>query len=130
MARQQRRVVLDRAERGHGEELLRDDQRDERHDLEVRRERAEPLDHRGIAERRRADERQPGGGRGFGQRIGPLAFRRGVHRHDIVAALEQGLEHGLAEGLLAVHHDPHAYLLFAVRPLRGPVADTLYRDAT
>ena len=72
---------------GHGEELRRDDQRDERHDLEVRREGAERLHHRRVAERSRADQREPGREGGLRQRVRPRALRRGVDRHHVVAPL-------------------------------------------
>ena len=89
----------------------RHDQRDEGHHLEVGRERAELLHHRRVAERRRADERQPGGRGRLRERVLPLPRGRGVDGDDLVAAAEQRLEHGLAEGLLAVNHDAHRSLL-------------------
>ena len=42
---------------------------------------------------------------------------RAAHRDDILAALEQLLEHGLAEGLLAMNDDTHRLL-----SLPGPAA--------
>ena len=97
---------------GHGQEPRRDDQRDEGHHLEVGREtRGTAPATAGSRNDAGRTQRQPGGQRGLRQRVLPRALRRGVHRHHVVAPLEQRLEHGLAEGLLAVHHDPHASLL-------------------
>ena len=76
----------------------------------IRREATELLLHARVAERRRAHHRQPGGSRDLRQRVLPRAHRRGVDRHHVVAPLEQGVEHGLAERLLAVHHDPLLFL--------------------
>ena len=78
--RKQRRVVLDRAVRRSGEELRRDDERDEGHDLEVRREGAERLHDGRVAERSRADQREPGRFGGLRQRVRPRALRGGVDR--------------------------------------------------
>ena len=54
-------------------------------------------------------DRQAGGDRRFLERVGLGAFffRRDVDGDDLVTALEQGFQHGFAEGLLAVNDDTH-----------------------
>ena len=113
IGRQQRRVILDRAVGRDVEEFLRHEQRDEGHHLEVGLERLELLPHLRLAIGRRLIDRQLGGERRFLQRIGPGAFllRRDIDGDDVLAALEQRLQHRLAEGLLAVNHDTHCNLL-------------------
>ena len=69
----------------------------------------ELLPHLRLAVGRGLVDRQPGGERGLLQRIGLLArlLRRHIDADDVLAALEQRLEHRLAEGLLAVNDDAH-----------------------
>jgi hypothetical protein len=56
--------------------------------------------------------RQRGRERGLLQRIGlgALLLRRDIDGDHVLAALEQRLQHRLAERLLAVHHDAHFFL--------------------
>jgi hypothetical protein len=42
-----------------------------------------------------------------GSALAPGFFRRDIGGDDVLAALEQRLQHGLAEGLLAMDHDTH-----------------------
>ena len=109
IGRQQRRVILDRAVRRDVEEFFRHEQRDEGHDLEVGLERLELLPDFRVLVGRRLIDRQLRRDRGFLQRIGLGAFffRRDIDADDVLAALDQRLQHGLAEGLLAVNHDTH-----------------------
>ncbi len=97
---------------GTREELLRDDQGDEGHHLEVGREGAELVEDVRVAERSGLEDGEPGGKAGLLQGIGLAAgpLRRCVHGDDLVAAGEQRLEHRLAERLLPVHHDAHPAL--------------------
>jgi hypothetical protein len=102
-------MILDRAAGRDVQELLRHEQRDERHHLEVGFQRAELLPHLGLAIGRRLIDRQLGRDRRLLERIGARAFllRRHVDRDDVLAALDERLQHGLAERLLAVDHDTH-----------------------
>ena len=43
--------------------------------------------------------------------LGTFFFRRDIDGDHVLAALEQRLQHGLAEGLLAVDHDTHSMFL-------------------
>ena len=109
IGRQQRRVILDRAVGRDVEEFLRHEQRDEGHHLQVGLERLELLPDLRVLVGRRLKDRQLRGERGFLQRVGLGAFllRRDIDADDVLAALDQRLQHGLAEGLLAVNHDTH-----------------------
>ena len=91
------------------EEFLGHEQRDEGHDLEVGLERLELVPDLRVLVGRRLIDRQLRRDRGFLQRVGlgALFFRRDIDADDILAALDQRLQHGLAEGLLAVNHDTH-----------------------
>ena len=91
------------------EEVLRHEQRDERHDLQVGPERAEFLPHLGLLVAIRLIDRQAGRERRFhqGVRLLPRLLRRHIDGDDVLAALQELLEHRLAEGLLAVDHDTH-----------------------
>ena len=57
-------------------------------------------------------DRKARGERRLLQRVDLLAFLLGrrIDGDDVLAALDQRLEHRLAEGLLAVNHDPHRQL--------------------
>ena len=90
IGRQQRRVVLDRAVGRDVEEILRHEQRDERHHLQVGLERAEFLPHLRLAVGGRLIDREIGRERRFLQRIGLRAFflRRDIDGDDVLAALE------------------------------------------
>src|SRR6266849_6776094 len=61
--------------------------------------------------------------RGFLERIGLRAFllRRDIDGNHVLAALEQRLQHRLAERLLAVHHNTHNYAASARAPFSGAV---------
>ena len=106
---QQRGMILDRAVRRDVEELLRHEQGDEGHHLQVGLERLELLPHFRLAVGGGLVNRQLGGERRFLQRVGFLArlLRRHIDGDHFIAAFEQRLEHRLAEGLLAVDDDPH-----------------------
>ena len=56
-------------------------------------------------------DRELGCERGLLERIGlgALLLRRDVDGDHVLAALEQRLQDGLAERLLAVHHDTHVF---------------------
>ena len=90
IGRQQRGVILDRAVGRDVEELLRHEQRDEGHDLQVGLERLELVPDFRIFVGRRLIDRQLGGERGFLQRIGlgAFLFRRDIDRDHVLAALE------------------------------------------
>ena len=91
------------------EELLGHEQRHERHDLQVGLERLELFPHLGLAIGCRLIDRQLGRDCRFLQRVGLLAglLRRDIDADDVLAALQERLQHGLAEGLLAMDHDAH-----------------------
>src|SRR5262245_49930537 len=111
-------MVLDRTLGRNIEELLRHEQRDEGHHLQVRLERLElrPLFRfavgSGLIDRKLRRERR------LLERIGfcPLLLRRHIDGDDVLAALAQHLQYRLAERLLAVHHDTHSTVLLAVIP--------------
>ena len=102
-------MVLDRALARDGEKFLRHEQRDEGHDLQVGLERLELLPHLRLAVGRRLIDREFGGKRRFLQRfrLGAFLLRRDVNADHVLAALDQRLQHGLAERLLAVNDDTH-----------------------
>src|SRR6185437_15211780 len=81
--------------------------------LQVGLERLELLPHLGLAVGGRLIDRQLGGERGFLERIGllPRLLGRHVDGDHLVTALEQRLEHRLAEGLLAVDDNTHGKIL-------------------
>src|SRR5688500_13904552 len=125
-------MILDRAVRRDIEEVLRHEQRDERHHLQVGLERAELLPHLGLLVGLGLIDRQVRRHRGFEQRIRLRAGfgRRDVHRDDILAALQQRFEHRFAERLLAVDHDTHWKCLsrasyWSSTRTRGPITPTL-----
>jgi len=102
-------IALNRAFGRDVEEILRHEQSDERHHLQVGLERAEFLPHLGLAVGGRLIDRKLRGDRRFFERIGLLArlFGRDVDRDDLFAAFKQRLQHGLAEGLLPMNDDSH-----------------------
>ncbi len=91
------------------EELFRHEQRDESHHLQVGLERFEFFPDLGLAIIVGLMDRKLGRQRRLFQRVGFRAglFRRHIDGDDIVAALEQRFQHGLAERLLPVNHDTH-----------------------
>ncbi len=93
IGRQQRGVILDRAVGRDVEEVLRHEQRDERHHLQVGLQRLELLPHFGLAVRRRLKHRQLGGERRLLERIGlgALFLGRDVDADDVLAALDAAL---------------------------------------
>jgi hypothetical protein len=93
------------------EKILGHEQRDEGHHLQIRLQGAELLPHLGLAIRRGLKERQPRGLCGFLQRIRLLArlLGRDVHTDDVLAALEQRIQHRFAKRLLAVDDDAHHF---------------------
>ena len=108
------------------QKFFRHEQRDEGHHLKVGLKGTELLPNFRLAIGRRLAHRQFRGQRGFLQRIGLGAFllRRDIRRDDIVAALEQRLQHGFAERLLAVNNDTHSknlFLFFTSPRVRGEV---------
>jgi hypothetical protein len=118
-------MVLDRSLGRDVEKLLRNEQRDEGHDLQIGLERLELRPHLGLAVGRRLINRQLGRERRLLQRVGLGAFflRRNIDGDHVVAALEQRLQDGLAERLLAVHHDTHSdpSKTFAVMPAQAGI---------
>src|SRR5262249_12270484 len=108
--RQQRGMILDRTLGRNVEELLRHEQRDERHHLQVRLECLELRPHFRLAVGGRLIDRKLRRKRRLLERIGfcPLLLRRYVDGDDVFATLAQRLQYRLAEGLLAVHHDTHS----------------------
>ena len=129
IGRQQRGVILDRAVGRDVEEVLRHEQRDEGHHLQVGLERAELLPHLRLAVGGGLIDRKLGGERRFLQRIGLGAFLLGrdIDGDHVLAALDQRFEHGLAEGLLAVNHDTHSVSSKA-RPVAMPVGKRAARN--
>ena len=95
--------------RRHVEEFLRHEQRDERHHLQVGLERLELLPDLGLLVGSRLVDRKFGRKCRLLERIGFRARLLGRHvdGDHILAALQQRLQHGLAERLLAVDHDTH-----------------------
>src|SRR5262249_39570348 len=91
------------------EEVLRHEQRDEGHHLQVGLERAELVPHFGLAVGGGLIDRQLGRERRLLERIRFLArlLRRHIGGDHILTALDERLQHGLAERLLAVDHDTH-----------------------
>src|SRR5262249_15090803 len=83
---------------------------------------------------RRLIDRQLGGKRGFFQRVGLLARLLGRHigGDHILAALDQRLQHGLAERLLAVDDDTHSVSssLSAVVPAKAGTTSSLHYAAS
>src|SRR4051812_1682787 len=110
-------MVLDRALGRNVEKFFRHEQRDEGHDLQVGLERLELGPDLGLAVGRRLIDRKRGRERRLLQRIGfgTLLLRRDIDRDHFVATLEQRLQDGLAERLLAVHHDTHSDFLQNLR---------------
>ncbi len=92
------------------EKFLRHEQRHECHDLQVGLERLELGQHFRSFIRGRLHHLQARGERRFLQGIGlgALFFRRDIDGDDVLAALDQRFQDGLAEGLLAVDHDTHS----------------------
>ena len=80
--------------------------------------------HLGLAVGGRLEHRQLGRQRRFLERIGLLAglLRRHIDADDVLAALQQRFQHGLAEGLLAMDHDAHGSTPRHCFGRRGPWA--------
>jgi hypothetical protein len=117
---QQRRVILDRAVGRDVEEILRHEQGDEGHHLQVRLQRLELLPHLRVLVGLGLEHRQIGSKRRFLQRIGlgTGLLGRDIDADDVLTALDQRFQHGLAECLLAVNDDTHKtipVLLFFAR---------------
>jgi hypothetical protein len=110
-------MVLDRALGRDVEKFFRHEQRDEGHHLQVGFERLELGPDFGLAVGRRLIDRERGCERSLLQGIGlgALLLRRDIDRDHFVAALQQRLQDGLAERLLAVHHDTHSDFLQNLR---------------
>src|SRR5262245_28436115 len=112
MAWKQRRMVLDRAAHGEIENLFGHDEGDVGHDAQIGLELRELLPHLGLVAKgpRLINGKIPGEG-GLLQGIdatAPLGRLGGTVDGDhVLFALQQGLQHALAERLLPVHHDTH-----------------------
>ena len=108
MQGQQRGVVLDAAELRHVERLLGHDEGHVGHHAEIGLQRRHLLPYLGLLERLRLEERQIVGEGSLLDGIHPLALvRLAVDADDILSARDQGIEHGLAECLLAIDDDSH-----------------------
>ena len=109
IGRQERGVILDRAVGRNVEKLFRNEQRDERHHLEVGLQRFELLPDFRLLVGIRLVDRKVGGERRFLERVSLLAFlfRRDIDADYIVTALQERFEYGFSEGLLAMHDDTH-----------------------
>ncbi len=108
--RQQRGVILDRAVGRDVEEARGHEQGDERHHLQIGLQRLELVpDRTGLAVGFRLVQRQLQGERGLFHRVGLLPFLVGRHidADDVLAALDERLEHRLAECLLPMNDDAH-----------------------
>src|SRR2546423_10480932 len=122
-------MILDRAVGRDVEEILRHEQRDESHHLQIRLERAKLLPHLGFLVRVGLIHREAGGKRGFHQRVGllPRLLRRHIDGDNVLAALDERFEHCLAERLLAMNHDTHSMSLLTLfslssrTPYAGPI---------
>ena len=109
MQGQQRRVILDGAERRKVEERRRYDFGHIGHDAEIRLERCKFIVHRRVPEALRLEDGQtPLTGRNL-QRVRAVGPGVGgaIDCDDIVAARDQRVENRLAESLLAVDDDTH-----------------------
>src|SRR6266851_1079328 len=116
---QQRGVELDRAVPRHPGEGLWDEGGDVGHDADIRLEPAQRLDRLGRAVTLDRDDRHAlflGGG---AQRVraAPWLVRRDEDAGDRIAAREKGIQHRLAESLLADDSDAHSR--FPLRPPGG-----------
>src|SRR5205085_7241308 len=103
------RVELDRPALRDGDERLRREQEDIRHDAEVDIERAQRVLRLGAGVVRELEELDALLLRRKTQRVGPRPrlFRSAEHGGDVSAALEEGIEDGLAEILLPDDRDAH-----------------------
>src|SRR5262245_42147976 len=103
-------MVLDRTVRRDVKKILRHEQRDKGHDLKIRFQSLELFPDFRILVGRRLMHGKFGSKRRFLEWIGPGAFvfRRDIDGDDILTALEQRFQHGLAEGLLAVNDNTHS----------------------
>jgi len=99
--RQQAGVELDRAERWNRAERLRDELRDESHHADIGVCRPQRRQGLGVGQPREGMGRHACSLAGEPQRIGAALFRGAEHGADGIAAGQERLEHGLAEGLLA-----------------------------
>ena len=115
MQRQQRGVVLDRAELGRIEHGLRHEQRHVGHDAQIRVAGLHQLERLGRLPALRLMHGEALLAREHLEGILGTArlVGRAEHGDDILLALEQLLEHGLAEGLLSMHDDTHFPRLLA-----------------
>ena len=106
--RQQRRVVLNAAERWNIERLLRDDQRDIGHDAEICIEGCHLLPDLRLLEGLRLKQGQAVFQRSLFYRVDPFALvRLAVNTHYFFPASKQCIQHGFPICLLAVDQNFH-----------------------